>query len=100
MRKKIYWIWLLALLLFPFILWFLPADSFDGTGRVMCLSRLLFDVECIGCGITRAIMHFHHLQFEDAIYYNFGVVLVYPFLIWLWCRWIRNAAKIVGVLKK
>jgi Ni/Fe-hydrogenase subunit HybB-like protein len=66
----------------------------------MCLSRLLFDIECWGCGMTRAVMHFHHFEFSDAIYYNMGVVLVYPLLIIVWYIWVKAALKETGLLKQ
>jgi len=77
-------LWLLALLLTPVVLWILPADFFDNSKVVLCPSRLFFDVECLGCGMTRAVMHIHHFEFSEAIYYNLGVVLIYPALVILW----------------
>lgn len=98
-NKNVQRVWLIALLLAPIILWILPADFFDDGKIITCASRLLFDVECWGCGMTRAVMHFHHFQFEDAIFFNTGVVAAYPFLIWLWYRWTKAAAIGSGFLK-
>jgi len=50
--------------------------------------------------MTRAVMHFHHFEFEEAISYNMGVVLVYPLLIWVWFTWIKDAASKSGLFHK
>jgi hypothetical protein len=85
-------IWLIALVLFPIVLWLMPSDFFDNTGFEICPSKLFFDVECFGCGMTRAVMHMHHLDWMNAIfYYNYGIVIVYPALIILWFIWLKAA---------
>lgn len=58
---------------------FLPVDFFDH-GPVVCLSRLLFDVECWGCGITRASMHLIHGEFLEAYDFNKLVIVVVPIM--------------------
>ncbi|MCS6796232.1 MAG: DUF2752 domain-containing protein [Raineya sp.] len=106
MKKTLLNLWFLALFLTPFVLWLLPSDTFD-EGMSICPSKVFFDIECLGCGITRAVMHFHHFEFAEAFYYNLGVVWVYPFLIFLWVTWIKVAYKystwaryILEILKK
>lgn len=89
----------MALLLVPVVLWVLPGDFFDETGVEVCPSKLIFDIECLGCGMTRAVMHMHHLQFADAIYYNQGVVLVFPALVVIWCMWVYKSARRLGLVK-
>lgn len=86
-------IWIVLLVIFPFFLWWLPSDYFDHGSVTLCPSKLFFDFECLGCGITRAVTHFHHLEFSEAIYFNQGVVLVYPGLVILWIVWLRKAWK-------
>lgn len=92
-------IWLGLLLAAPIVLWLLPADFFDSEkGIIFCPSRLFFDVECFGCGMTRAVMHMHHLEFSDALFYNYGVVAIYPALVLLWGHWTLLALRSVGLL--
>lgn len=55
----------------------LPATYFD-TGRATCVSVLLFDIECYGCGMTRAIQHLLHLDFEAAYQFNKLSFIVLP----------------------
>ncbi len=90
--KYVQWPWLILLLASPVILWILPSDFFDAEdGIKLCMSQILFDAECWGCGMTRAVMHLHHFELADAIYYNMGVVVVYPALIVVWFLWVKNA---------
>lgn len=97
-NQKLEKAWLAALLLCPFVLWVLPADIFDNTGIDICPSKLLFDYECFGCGMTRAVMHLHHFEFQEAIFYNYGVVAIYPALVVVWFIWVKNSAQRLGIL--
>jgi len=92
--------WLIALLIFPLILWGLPADSFDEGEVILCPSRAFFGVECFGCGMTRGVMHMHHAEVEDALYYNLGSPFVYPALIGLWIFLVFHAGKRLGFWRK
>ena len=85
-------LWLVLLLLVPIVLWILPADYFDYGGASLCPSQRFFDFECYGCGMTRAVMHFHHFEFSDAIYYNWGVLWAFPLIISIWLLWTIRAA--------
>ena len=91
-KKYIQWPWLIILLATPVVLWLLPSGFFDGEGGIIvCPSRLFFGVECWSCGMTRAVMHLHHAELSDAIYYNAGVVVVYPALVVIWFLWVKSA---------
>ena len=79
MKKKIYTVYFIGLLLIPIILLILPANSFDN-GQSMCLSILLFDKECYGCGMARAIQHLIHLDFSIGYEYNKLSIIVFPLL--------------------
>ncbi|NML22078.1 DUF2752 domain-containing protein [Pseudoflavitalea sp. G-6-1-2] len=77
---------LAIIVLLPVVLLILPADFFDN-GKTVCFSRLLFDVECHGCGLTRACMHLIHLEFEEAFAYNMGCFIALPVLGIFWIGW-------------
>jgi len=83
---------LVAYFLIPIVLLILPADFFDD-GQSLCPSILLLDIECLGCGMTRACMHFIHFEFTEAISYNLLVLIVFPLLALIWVMWFRNDLK-------
>lgn len=93
-KKWFYWVWLVALISLPVILFLLPADFFD-EGETLCPSKRFFDVECWGCGMTRAVMHFLHLDFETALYYNPGSFLITPVMGIIWVRWLVQTIKVL-----
>ena len=99
-HPNIRWAWFVALLVFPILLWVLPADFFDNGTIVLCPSKLILGIDCYGCGITRATMHAHHFEWEDALYYNPLVVIIYPLLIIIWCSWVYKNAKELGFVKR
>jgi hypothetical protein len=69
--------------LIPIVLIALPKDFFD-QGQSICLSMLLLDTTCYGCGMTRAIQHLIHLDFEAAYDFNKLSFIVLPLLIGVW----------------
>ncbi|MDX1683648.1 MAG: DUF2752 domain-containing protein [Saprospiraceae bacterium] len=91
---------MIILALIPIALWIVPAGQFDDTGVVLCPSRFLFDIECPGCGITRAILHFHHWDFDEAVYHNMFVLIIYPLLFLLWLYWMYHILINLGWIKK
>lgn len=73
-----------ALLLgIPIVLIALPADFFD-EGDSVCLSVVLLNQECPGCGMTRGVQHLLHLDFMSAANFNKLSFVVLPLLIYLW----------------
>ena len=73
------------MIIVPFVLIFLPPDFFD-YGPYMCPSYNLFNVECPGCGITRATMHLIHFQFKEAWAFNKLSFFIDPFLAYLYVK--------------
>ena len=67
----------------------LPASFFD-TGESLCISKLILHQECPGCGITRAVQHSIHFDFETAWHYNKLVILVFPLMIYFWAIQLFN----------
>jgi uncharacterized integral membrane protein len=78
--KKTYFIGLVAL---PIVLVLLPVDFFD-EGQTLCISVFLLDLECYACGMTRAIHHLIHLEFNEAFEFNRLSFIVLPLLIYVW----------------
>jgi len=88
--------WLTALLIFPIVLWILPGDFFDNTGLEICPSKIFLGIECFGCGLTRSVMHMHHFQFDDAVFYNGMGLVAYPILIVLWFTWVHKSYRLIN----
>ena len=78
-------VFIIALFSGPLILFFLPSDYFD-QGQSACLSVVFFDLECYGCGMTRAVMHLIHFEFFKALEFNKLVILVFPLLLLWWLK--------------
>ncbi len=78
----------------------LPVDFFDHHGPTLCLSRVLLDRECPGCGMTRASMHALHFDFAGAWHYNRLVVVVLPLLAYLWGKEIWELTGRLGWRKR
>lgn len=76
----------------PIILVSLPASFFD-QGQSLCLSVLLLDQECFACGLTRAVQHLVHCEFQAAWQFNKLVVLVFPILTIVWGRCVYETWK-------
>jgi len=74
------------------VLLILPATYFD-TGQSMCVSVMLFNIQCYGCGMTRAIQHLIHLDFESAYEYNKLAFIVLPLIVYMYLWEINRALK-------
>jgi len=74
-----------VILIVPFILWMLPANFFD-TGQSICLSKLIIDRDCPGCGLTRAVQHAMHFEFEQAWSFNKMIVILLPIFAFIYVR--------------
>lgn len=73
------------LIAIPIALLILPADHFN-EGQSLCLSVLLFDQECFGCGMTRGVMNFIHFNWQTAWEFHKMSVIVAPLLGLYWFK--------------
>jgi Protein of unknown function (DUF2752) len=96
MGKKLNWLYLIFYVATPIIFLILPADYFD-SGEALCPSKRFFDIECLGCGMTRAVMHLIHFDIDSALYFNALSFVVAPVLAFFWVKWTIQAAKDVGI---
>ncbi|MCF8253020.1 MAG: DUF2752 domain-containing protein [Bacteroidia bacterium] len=81
-KRKIGYVLLALLMAFGLILFLLPASYFD-TGTPMCLSVILFNRNCYGCGMTRGVMHLIHFDFVEAWEFNKLSFIVFPLLVYM-----------------
>ena len=47
----------------------------------LCLFKQITGNSCWNCGMTRAFLSILHLEFNDAVNYNWKVVIVFPLTI-------------------
>lgn len=59
------------------------------SGDSICLFKRI-GWSCYGCGITRAIWALIHFQFDSAMQYNKLCVIVFPLLVYVGLKHIRN----------
>lgn len=83
---------LVVLLAVPVVLFFLPIDFFD-QGTSLCPSKRWLDIECLGCGLTRAVMHFIHFDFQGAWAFNKLSFIVVPAGALYWIYQVRKIVK-------
>jgi len=62
------------------------SGNFFDKGDSICFSVMLFDTECYGYSMTKALMHLIHFDCPKAIGYNKLSVLVFPLLVMLWMK--------------
>ena len=71
---------LVVWLALPVFLIIQPASYFDA-GAIICPSKRFFNIECPGCGLTRAVQHAIHFDWKTAWQFNKLFVIVVPVLL-------------------
>ena len=61
--------------------WLYYANLEGQAGIIVCPSKLLYNVPCPGCGITRATLKFLHFDIMGAMALNPNVIISILFLI-------------------
>ena len=89
MKNKYPKIYLAVLLIIPSVLLLLPSDFFD-SGDSICISVIFFDRQCYACGMTRAIQHLIHFDFDISFEYNRISFLVLPLLIFIYLKDVKK----------
>jgi hypothetical protein len=84
---------ILLIIILGTIFYFIPKDCLGETYPI-CLYRILFNSNCIGCGTTRAIWSIMHFNFYDAIKYNKLIVITFPLLTGCIIHWIVKKNKV------
>lgn len=58
--------------------------------HIPCLFRLIYNIRCPGCGLTRMCLSILHGNFIKAIKYNIGLVIISPIILYIVCKQIYN----------
>ena len=80
-------------LLLPVVCYAVPLGRITEGKHTICLFRNLFDTECWGCGMTRALFSLLHGAWTDAWDYNRMVVVVAPLLVYIYLKRVAAAGK-------
>ena len=81
------------ILLFLGTVFFLLPKEYLGDSYPICLSRIIFDKHCIGCGTTRAVWSVLHFKFADAFEYNKLIIVTFPLITGCAISWIFKSRK-------
>ena len=81
-KRRLGWLLFSSLFITGIVLFYLPKDYFD-EGQSVCLSVVIFDIQCYGCGMTRAIQHMINFDFTAAYNYNKLSFIVFPLLVFM-----------------
>ena len=74
-----------AVALLPLLIYLVP-ERWIMQGHTLCLVHNLFGVECWGCGMTRAFFSLMYGRIGQAWEYNPLITVVFPLLLWIWCK--------------
>ncbi len=85
LRKSYFYLSNAVIIITPVVLLFFPVAYFD-KGESICLSVLLANTKCYACGLTKAVMHFIHFDFQKAFEFNWLSFIVVPMLFALWVK--------------
>lgn len=74
---------MIMLIALPFFIIFFPQEWFNSS-RDICLSQILLNKTCPGCGLTRATISITQFRFQDAWQLNKLSFIIYPFLVMIY----------------
>jgi hypothetical protein len=83
----------IALVSLPFVLLALPENYLHGKESI-CVSKVIFDLECYGCGMGNAVFQLLHFHFEEAYHFNKLSFIVFPLLVYTYISEIIKAFKL------
>lgn len=82
----------IALLSLPLLI-ILISPEYLSQGESICLSKRFFNVECYGCGMTRAAISLTQFKLYEAWEYNKLSFIVFPLLGYLWFNLVLKEGK-------
>lgn len=61
-------------------------------GQSICIVKCLTGHDCPGCGIARAVWSVLHFKFIQAWNFNHLIIVVFPLLVYVWCKTVYKLA--------
>ena len=84
---------LIALIFLPFAIFLAAHILINYIQKPICLWKILFHIDCWGCGLTRAFYQLCKLNFHQAWDYNPKIFIIVPLLFFIWIKEIINLLK-------
>lgn len=84
---------LFLLLLIPIIIYLVPLSYIEN--RSFCLFYNLFEIECFGCGFTRAFFNMTRLNFIQSIKYNKMILFLGPLFLLAYFYELNHIIKLI-----
>jgi len=75
------------------VIFFSIPKQYLGYEFPLCVFKNIFNVECIGCGTTRAFWSILHLRFREALEYNKLSIITFPLVAYYIISWIFQKKK-------
>lgn len=69
----------------PIVIWFVNYNASDNDFSI-CVFKNIFGIKCYGCGLTRGLSAFLHLQFQKVYELNKLNVITIPLLAFLYIK--------------
>lgn len=89
-KKNRIFICLCINILLLILLYMLPIES----KHSLCIYKNVTGKECFNCGMTRAFLSVLHLNFKQAVQYNWRVVIVFPYTVIVYvAAWVKYVFK-------
>lgn len=84
LKKYLYRVEYILMVLLLLLLYVIPIDYIEG--RSFCVFYTFLDIECCGCGLTRAFFNMSRLHIIEAIDYNWLILLFFPLIVYTYFR--------------
>lgn len=75
-------------LILPIAFYLIPTEGIYH-GHSICPIKMIFGVECPGCGMTRAVFSLMYGRIMEAVDFNKFVLLIFPIMVGYWMVDIR-----------
>jgi len=73
------------LVIAPLLLILIPTTFYEN-GHSICLFKKLFNSNCLGCGMTRALSCIFHFQIQKSYEFNKLIIIIFPLLSWIYIK--------------
>lgn len=84
----------ILILILPLVLYLIPINYIEAN-PAPCIYRIILHRNCIGCGMTRAVLNLINLNISRAFFYNKLVIIVFSLIYFCYGKYILKHIKIL-----